>query len=113
MCTRKQKIAPRYCVGLITIATKLAHPFDAIDRVPENFSDPSAVRIDWSKWVVTTSPQRPDRLQRGEEIHIKDTDVWGLSSNKLNDYLDWYQTTWIDDRDSKSNDLYFQLDRIY
>lgn len=88
-------------VSLIVIATKLAHPFDNVNRTPDSFSDPSATKIDWSQWVKTTAQEPPRELTRGPAIKITDADVWNLDAEKLDDYLDWYQNTWIDDRDPK------------
>lgn len=40
----------------------------------------------------------PDRdLKRGEEIHVKETDVWNMSGKDMDKYMDWYQRTWIED----------------
>ena len=41
-------------------------------------------------------------LKQGDEIKVTDADVLGMSEKKIDDYLDWYQRTWIDDRDPKS-----------
>jgi len=41
-------------------------------------------------------------LKRGDEIKLTDVDVFDMSAKKMDDYLDWYQRTWIDDRDAKS-----------
>ena len=41
-------------------------------------------------------------LNRGEEIKVTEADVMKMSGNKMDDYLDWYQRTWIDDRNPKS-----------
>jgi len=41
-------------------------------------------------------------LKQGDEIKITDMDVLGMDEKKIDDYLDWYQRTWIDDRNAKS-----------
>ena len=41
-------------------------------------------------------------LKRGEEIKVTDADVMKMSGKQMDDYLDWYQRTWIDDRNPKS-----------
>lgn len=41
-------------------------------------------------------------LRRGEEIKITDADVMKMSGKQMDDYLDWYQRTWIDDRNPES-----------
>jgi RNA polymerase I-specific transcription initiation factor RRN7 len=40
-------------------------------------------------------------LRRGDEIKVTDEDVLGMSARKIDDYLYWYQRTWMDDRDPK------------
>lgn len=87
---------------LIVVATKLSHPFDNVIRHPESDLDPTVVKVDWSKWRQIMIDEAPDGLERGEEIKVMDTDVIEMSDTKIDDYLDWYQRTWIDDRDPKS-----------
>lgn len=89
-------------ISLIIIATKLCQPFDAIVRVPESITDPSGLRVDWNTWlkIMTDKPVRG--LRRGQEITVADKDVFKMKGKELDDYLDWYQRTWLDDRDPKS-----------
>jgi RNA polymerase I-specific transcription initiation factor RRN7 len=89
-------------MSLIVVATKLSHPFDDIVRYPEDDSDPTIVKIDWSKWQDIMIEKSPAGLKRGEEIKVTDEDVLAMSGKKLDDYLDWYQRTWIDSRAPKS-----------
>ncbi len=89
-------------ICLVVIATKLGHPFDSIPRIPEKASDSATVRINWSEWRRIMAESPPRGLKRGEEIYITDKDVMTLNAKKIDDYLDWYQRTWIDDRDPKS-----------
>lgn len=89
-------------VSLLVIATKLAYPFDNIERVPESYSDPSAVKVDWSRWLKVTARAPVNGLARGTEIHVTDSEVWAMTGKELDDYLDWYQGIWLDDREPKS-----------
>jgi RNA polymerase I-specific transcription initiation factor RRN7 len=89
-------------ISLIVIATKLGHPFDDIDRIPETDADPTILKIDWSKWIRTMEEHPSRGLKRGEEVKVTDTDVWSMNAKKVDDYLDWYQRAWVDDRDPKS-----------
>jgi len=89
-------------MSLIVVATKLSHPFDDIVRYPESDSDPTTVKINWSKWQEIMSEEASDGFQRGEEIKVTDSDALEMSEKKMDDYLDWYQRTWIDDRNAKS-----------
>ncbi|CZS92264.1 related to polymerase I core factor (CF) subunit [Rhynchosporium agropyri] len=102
-------------MSLVVIATKLLHPFDDIKRAPGSYSDPSAVKVDWSRWVELTAPERMTGLARGEAINVKETDVWEMNPEKIDNYLDWYQRMWIDDKKSKlSEELlqHFPLDDV-
>lgn len=89
-------------MSLIVIATKLSQPFDDVERIPESEADPTTVKIDWAKWrkIMAESPTK--NLKRGEEIKITDSDVMNMSGKQMDDYLDWYQRSWIDDRDPRS-----------
>jgi RNA polymerase I-specific transcription initiation factor RRN7 len=89
-------------ICLIVIATKLNHPFDSIIRIPESDSDPTTTKIDWSEWREIMSEKGSVGLKRGEEIKATDVDVSSMNAKKMDDYLDWYQKTWLDDRDPKS-----------
>jgi RNA polymerase I-specific transcription initiation factor RRN7 len=42
-------------MSLIVIATKLSHPFDDVDRVPQSEIDPTTVKVDWVKWRKITA----------------------------------------------------------
>ena len=88
-------------MGLIVIAIKLSQPFDDIPRVPETEAHPMIVRVDWSKWqkIMIDGPSKG--LRPSEAIHVTDKDILNLSGKKMDDYLDWYQRTFVDDRDPK------------
>jgi RNA polymerase I-specific transcription initiation factor RRN7 len=94
-------------MSLIIIATKLSQPFDNFSRYPESESDPSTVQIDWTKWTQIMSEPPSDGLRRGEEIHVTDADVFSMSEKAMDDYLEWHQRTWIDDRNPKSKCSFF------
>jgi RNA polymerase I-specific transcription initiation factor RRN7 len=89
-------------ISLIVVATKLSHPFDDITRIPESDVDPTTVKIDWKIWNEIMADAPLTGLKRGDEMTITDETVMGMDGKKIDDYLDWYQRIWIDDRDSKS-----------
>lgn len=89
-------------MSLIVIATKLSHPFDDIVRHPESETDPTIVKINWDKWQEIMIDKSHEGLKRSEEIHVKDTDVASMDDKEMDDYLDWYQRTWIDGSEPKS-----------
>ncbi len=92
-------------MSLIVIATKLSHPFDDINRVPQSEIDPTTVKVDWVRWRKITAEAPIKGLRRGKEIKVADADVMTMSGNQMDDYLDWYQRTWLDDRSPKSEFL--------
>lgn len=96
-------------MSLIVIATKLCHPFDDILRIPGSGSDPAAVTINWSKWLEIMVEKPAIGLKRGEEIKVTDADVWSMNGKKMDDYLDWYQRTWLDDRNPKVAEQILEL----
>ena len=89
-------------MSLIVIATKLSQPFDEVERIPQSETDPTTVKVDWNRWreIMADAPSRG--LKRGEEIKVTDADVMKMSGKQMDDYLNWYQRTWIDDRNPKS-----------
>lgn len=89
-------------MSLIVVATKLSHPFDDVVRHPEGEFDPTTTKIDWSKWQEMMIDKPQEGFKRGEEIHVGDTDVASMSEKQMDDYLDWYQRTWVDDTEPKS-----------
>lgn len=60
------------------------------------------MKINWKVWSRNMAEKFGDELKRGEELRVKDTDVWNMDAKKMDDYLDWYQRTWVDDRELKS-----------
>jgi RNA polymerase I-specific transcription initiation factor RRN7 len=89
-------------ISLIVVVTKLCHPFDAVERTPYSETDPTTIKIDWLKWREVRDYDKPKGMKKGEEIKTLDSDVLAMSDTKTDDYLDWYQRTWLDDRDPKS-----------
>jgi len=87
---------------LIVVATKLSQPFDDILRYPESDSDPSTVMIDWGRWSEIMTEEQVPGLKRGEEIMVTDMDVLLMSNEAMDDYMNWYQRTFLDDRPPKS-----------
>ncbi|ESZ98666.1 60S ribosomal protein L40 [Sclerotinia borealis F-4128] len=101
---------PEYqLMSLIIIATKLSQPFDDIIRHPESKSDPTAAKINWTKWRSIMIEDRSEGLKRGDEIKITDTDVFKLTGAQMDDWMNWYHKTWVDDRDHKVPEQILEL----
>ncbi|KAG9243177.1 60S ribosomal protein L40 [Calycina marina] len=100
--TRDEIVYTRALMCLIVIATKLSQPFDDTERIPESEADLSTVRLDWKRWRDAMQEQPVAGLRRGEEIHVTDLDVLDLSGEAMDDYMDWYQRIFLDDRPPKA-----------
>lgn len=89
-------------IGLLVIAVKLYHPFDGLPRVVTSLNDPAVLHINWSRWMEAHRDheyriQAGAQLVRGSEIYVSEEDVMQMSGDQLDDYLDWYERTWIDE----------------
>lgn len=94
-------------ISLIVVATKLLFPFDsnAVKRYPKDPNGPTNLRMDWSAWLNakrnhdSTHPEGTsdrDGLDPGTEINVTDSDILNMTDRQLDQYMDWYQRTWID-----------------
>jgi RNA polymerase I-specific transcription initiation factor RRN7 len=86
---------------LVVIATKLLFPFDGLQRHPTSTQEPAAQAINWKGWAE--SQQRFDkrdaeagRIGKGKEIFVIDQDVWAMNTKQLDEYMDWYESSWLD-----------------
>lgn len=94
---------------LIIIATKLCQPFDGIKRIPEHDINPSALVIDWREWNKIMEEPDIGVSRKGEAMGLKDTDVMTMSGQNLDDYMDWFQRTWLEDKEAKSTYVHFRM----
>ncbi|KAL9581434.1 MAG: hypothetical protein Q9212_003898 [Teloschistes hypoglaucus] len=89
-------------MALLVITVKLYHPFDSIDRHPRSLTEPGTLGIDWNRWSeVQKDYDARDtaggELGRGNEIKVTETDVFNLSGDQVDEYLDWFEKTWVDE----------------
>jgi RNA polymerase I-specific transcription initiation factor RRN7 len=99
-------------MALVVFATKLGYPFDSdvVKRHPRSLSEPAALRYDWKKWVELRKQGRSlaERgsklpLQKGQESNITDADIFKMSDEQLDQYMDWYQRTYIRSAEAENN----------
>jgi RNA polymerase I-specific transcription initiation factor RRN7 len=101
----RQKLAnlPEVCIiSLVVIATKLSQPLDDIIRTPEKTTDAAAMSIGWRGWRDSIIENSAWGFDGSSALNITEKDVFQMSDEKLDDYLSWFQKTWIDDKDPKS-----------
>ena len=109
-------------MALVVFATKLGYPFDSdvVKRHPRSLGEPATLRYDWKKWVElrkkgsslvdSIGPEVDDDerkskppLQKGQEISITDVDIFKMSNEQLDQYMDWYQRTYTRSTEAEDN----------
>ena len=89
-------------ISLLIIAVKLYYPFDNLSRCVISVNDCAILQLNWTKWAEAKVSHESrihaeKHLLRGSEIHVTEEDAMRMSDEKLDDYLDWYERTWIDE----------------
>ena len=103
-------------IAILVIAVKLYHPFDGVDRCATTLTEPGVMTVDWKVW----SKQQRDfegrltsggKLGRGNEIKVKEQEVLDMTVDQIDEYLDWFERTWVEDgnREQKKRGLPSQL----
>lgn len=85
-------------VSLVIIALKVCYPFDEVRRFPRKVVEPAGQSVDWSTWI------RAQHLDSGKAnnvfgtssmFDIQESDVSGMTGEQMDDYMDWYEKTWM------------------
>lgn len=81
---------------------KLYYPFDDIKRHPRSITEPTAQVVDWGRWAQLQNEfDNRDtvggKLGKGNEIKVKEVDVFHMTQDQLDEYMDWYEKTWVQD----------------
>lgn len=89
-------------MALVVMAVKLYHPFDELKRHPETLEELGVLTVDWDVWCEEHAKQKRretsgGRLGRGNAVKVKEQDVFAMSEQEIDEYLDWYQKTWVKD----------------
>lgn len=96
-------------MSLIVISTKLHFPFDYIKRYPSSAQEPTTQSIDWNTWgqaqrYFDSHETSGDRIGKGNEILVKENDVFDMTLNQLDEYMDWYENNWLDSSKGTSSE---------
>ncbi|XHF97989.1 hypothetical protein AWENTII_001562 [Aspergillus wentii] len=86
---------------LIVISTKLLFPFDDLERYPVSSKEPTSQVINWELWAQVqrhfdNRETAGGRIGKGNEIQVKEADVFNMTSSQLDEYMDWYENSWLD-----------------
>lgn len=93
-------------VSLIVVVTKLLFSFDKIRRYPVSGNEPTTQAVDWTVWSqvqrqFANRDNAEGHITRGEEILTTEKDVFQMDPSQLDDYMDWYENSWLDPAPSK------------
>ncbi|KAF2198113.1 hypothetical protein GQ43DRAFT_465882 [Delitschia confertaspora ATCC 74209] len=102
-------------ISLLVVCVKLFYPFDDRRRYPKTLSEPAATVLNWSEWSKHIDASKDSagslyKVAAEDLMKVKEKDVFTMNENILDQYLDWYQRTWIDERaGGQSKDSDFQI----
>lgn len=85
---------------LIVISTKLLQPLDGVTRRAETIEDQAVTKVDWPTWqeAVSNGNEQP-KLDKFAELN--EDDVFTMSEEKLDSYLNWYQRSMLTNKEDK------------
>ena len=97
---RKSSLPEVQLISLLVTAVKLYHPFDSQPRYSRALTEFGTLRIDWDSWGESQTEYAARHtlagsLGRGNEINVNENDVMEMSGEQLDEYLDWYEKTWV------------------
>ncbi|KAI9865822.1 MAG: Pol I core factor CF [Vezdaea acicularis] len=88
-------------MSLVLVAIKLSQSFAADDDnnipvQPATDTEPAALAIDWAQWarLRTRTVTQPTK---GELLRTTEEDVFKMSGEGADAYLDWYEDMWVRD----------------
>ena len=91
-------------ISLLCVSVKLLFPFDsAITRCyPHTLTEPAMHVVDWDAWltnqrsVTEKDPGSVTKASRSARplLYTTDADVFGMTTEQLDKYMDWYQEAW-------------------
>lgn len=95
-------------MALLVIAVKIYYPFDTINRHPRSLNDPGTLAMDWHRWCQLQNDHDSratagDKLGRGNEIKVTESDTFDLSGDQVDEYLDWFEKTYVDEQRARNH----------
>ncbi|MCJ1479159.1 Pol I core factor CF [Lambiella insularis] len=95
-------------LAMLVVTVKLYYPFDSIERHSRSLTDMGCLTIDWDVWNkaqedYATKIKGDKPFIDGSEVLVNEHDVFDLSNQQIDAYLDWYEKTWIDPESKESS----------
>lgn len=103
-------------ISCLVICVKLIFPFDQVRRHPRSITEPAATAMDWPAWAGLVKAAREEerggrhRCTTEDLTKVQEKDVFAMSGNELDQYLDFYLANFVDEMNiqSKTSDNAFQ-----
>ncbi|KAL1651685.1 hypothetical protein SLS61_005348 [Didymella pomorum] len=91
--------------GCLIVCVRLLYPFDGEKRNPRLASEPTSSVMNWARWLERIQDTK-SRPQGGNErftietlTKLEEKDVFDMAPERLDQYLDFYADTFLDDAD--------------
>ncbi|KZM22483.1 hypothetical protein ST47_g6396 [Ascochyta rabiei] len=100
-------------VGCLIVCVKLLYPFHDEQRHPRSATEPTAAVINWRHWHEQLEIKKREQKGANQRFTVEDltnfeeNDIFDLTSDNLDQYLDFYAETFLDDAEiqrTKSTD---------
>lgn len=92
-----------YLVACVVLVTKLLCPFDNDTEIAGGEPDAIVLRMDWEKWLSCHTADKPTIVERHEMDKLDSRETWLMSEGRIDEFLDWYQETRLDERPGESH----------
>jgi RNA polymerase I-specific transcription initiation factor RRN7 len=100
-------------VACLVISVKLFYPFTTIPN-PNTSSEPAVALLNWSSWHETLASSRTNKEDGLSKLTIetltntKEKDVFGMTERNMDQYMDFYQDSFIDSSRSENETSEFR-----
>lgn len=89
--------------GCLVVCIRILYPFDTEKRHPRSAAEPTAIVMNWENWQQQIQHAKAgpnncrDRYTVEELTRLEEKDVFDMSTDRLDQYLDFYAGTFLDD----------------
>ncbi|KAF1976603.1 hypothetical protein BU23DRAFT_30641 [Bimuria novae-zelandiae CBS 107.79] len=96
-------------MSCLVICVKLIFPFDNVKRYPRSLTEPTATAMDWAAWSRLMQETKAvarggeDRFTTEELTKVEEKDVFFMSNDQLDQYLDFYLSKFLGETHLQSN----------
>jgi len=97
-------------IACLVVCVKLYYPFDGERRYPRSISEPAATTFNWRSWCTIIGnaklkSREGDSQYTVEELtKLKEKDVFSMSGDQMDQYLDFYLSNFLDETHIEANE---------